>query len=73
MLFRRNVTKKEYLINMLEKELKRASKGTMPKSVRVAFAKRTIERMDLTNPYQTHKSIQGYADILFNNYKKKEK
>lgn len=69
-LFRRNMTKKEYLTKQLEKELRRSSKGTMPKEVRTSLAKRTIERMDFNNPYQMHKSIQGYADILVNNYKK---
>ena len=69
-VFRRNLTKKEYLTKQLEKELRRSSKGKMPKSVRISLARRTIDRLDFTNSFQMHKSIQGYADILANNYMK---
>lgn len=69
LLFRKNMTKKEYLIKKLEKELRRSSKGKMPRNVRSSLAKRTIERLDFSNTYQMHKSIQGYADLLVNNWR----
>lgn len=72
MIFKKNLTKKEYLRRQLEKELRRSSKGAMPKSVRVSLAARTIERLDLSNSYQMHKSIRGYADILVHNYFEKK-
>ena len=68
MTFKKNLTKREYLKRQLEKELRRSSKGAMPKEVRVSLASRTIERLDFTNSYQMHKSIRGYADILVQNY-----
>lgn len=68
MLFKKNMTKKEYLKRQLEKELRRSSKGAMPKAVRVSLASRTVERLDFTNSYQMHKSMRGYADILVNDY-----
>lgn len=68
MIFKKNLTKKEYLKRQLEKELRRSSKGAMPKAIRVSLAARTIERLDFSNSYQMHKSIRGYADILVHNY-----
>lgn len=73
MIFKKNLTKKEYLKRQLEKELRRASKGAMPKSIRVSLAARTVERLDFSNSYQMHKSMRGYADILVYNYFEKRK
>ncbi len=66
--YNRKLTKNEYLERKLEKALRRSSHGKIPKTERITLAKRTIGRMDLTNPYQMHKSLQGYADILAHNY-----
>lgn len=67
-LFRKNMTKTEYLTKELEKELGRSSKGKMPKPIRRMLAVRTVQRLDRNNDYQMHKSIAGYADILVSNY-----
>lgn len=67
-LFNKKLTKKEYLERKLEKALRKSSHGKMPKTIRIFLAKRTISRMDFTNPYQMHKSIESYADILVNNF-----
>ena len=67
-LFIKRLTKTEYLEKSLEKALRKSSRGKMPKATRISLAKRTIRRIDLNNPYQTHKSIEGYADILTQNY-----
>lgn len=72
MLFRRNLTKKQYVINALTKELRYASKGRIPAKARRRLAKRTVERMDFSNPYQMHKSLRGYADILADNFFQKQ-
>lgn len=70
-IFRCNLTKKEYMTRELEKELKSVSKGKMPKETRKFLAKRTIDRLDLNNTFQMHKSIRGYAMMLVENYKLK--
>lgn len=67
-ILRKNMTKNEYLRIQLERALKRSSKGRMPKKARKALALRTIQRLDMNNTYQMHKSLEGYADILTANY-----
>ena len=67
-LFNRRLTKTEFLERELERALRKSSHGKMPKATRLSLAKRTIGRMDFTNPYQMHKSIAGYADILAQKY-----
>lgn len=62
------MTKTEYLTSQLEKALRRSSKGKMPKSDREFLAKRTIGRLDVTNNFQMHKSIEGYAQMLVEKY-----
>ena len=51
-LFRKNMTKTEYLTKELEKELGRSSKGKMPKPIRRMLAVRTVQRLDRNNDYQ---------------------
>lgn len=63
---------KDVMKYRLSRELRRASNGTMPKEVREEIAERTINRMDFNNPYQMHKSISGYADILADDYNKRK-
>lgn len=60
----RNMTNKEYLSKQLTKELKRSSKGTIPKAERKELAEKTVSRLDLTNTFQMHKSMSAYADML---------
>lgn len=70
-IFRSRLTKEEYLEKLFYRELRRVSKGKMPKEHCRYLAKRTVARLDFTNSYQMHKSIQGYADLLYVNYQKK--
>ena len=67
-LFNKRLTKTEYFERSLEKALRKSSRGKIPKATRISLAKRTVSRMDFNNPYQMHKSIEGYADILVQNY-----
>jgi len=71
-LFKKDLTTREYLTRQLEKELRKSSKGTMPKDVRKRLAIRTINRLDFKNSFQMHKSIRGYADILVANYSRQK-
>ncbi|MCR4717246.1 MAG: hypothetical protein K5656_08700 [Lachnospiraceae bacterium] len=65
---KRNLTKTEYLERELERALRKSFHGKMPKEIRRYLAKRTIGRMDFSNVYQMHKSIEGYADLLTQQY-----
>ena len=65
------MTKQEYLEKLLYRELRKVSKRKMPKEHCRYLAKRTVSRLDFNNSYQMHKSIQGYADLLYMNYQKK--
>lgn len=65
-----HLTKTEYLTRELEKEIRRASKGKIPKQTRRALAERLIGRLDFSDSFQMHKSLRGYADILVDNYMK---
>ena len=53
-LIYKDKTVKDVMKYRLNKELKRASHGTMPKEVREELAERTINIMDFNNPYQMH-------------------
>ncbi len=66
--FNRHLTKREYLTKELEKEIRRASRGKIPKNIRISLAERTIGKMDFNNPYQMHKSLGSYAEILVHNF-----
>lgn len=66
MLFRKRMTTRQLLTKDLEKELRKASKGRMPKEEREILAKRTVEKLDFNNPYQMQRSLKSYAeDIVF--------
>lgn len=67
-LFNRNIDLKKSIENNLAKEIRRSSKGRIPKAEILELARRTVSRMDFRNSYQMHKSIRGYADILVDNY-----
>ena len=67
----KNMTRKQYATRELEKALWRRSHGKIPKKKRKELAARTIKRIDFNNPLQAHKSFDGYADLLieqFNNH-----
>lgn len=67
---KKRLSVKEIIQHKLEKELKKASKGAMPKQTRKALAIRTVNRMDFNNSLQMHKSIEAYADILVANWRR---
>lgn len=68
MLSKKNMTKQEYATLKLAKEIRRSSKGQITKDKRYILAKYVISRIDFSNPYQTHKSLRGYADIIVDKY-----
>ena len=67
-IFKRNESIQEYTRRELAKEIRKESKGRIPADVREDLARRTVERMDFSNPIQMHKSLRGYAEILVQNY-----
>ena len=64
----KKMTKEQFMAYQLEKAIKKSSKGMIPKNIRTDLARRTVDKLDFSNPYQMHKSPQGYADIIVENY-----
>lgn len=48
----------------LEKELRKASKGKMPKDIRASLAEKTVAKLDFNNSFQMHRSLKSYAGDL---------
>ena len=67
-IFTKNESIQEYTRRELAKEIRKESKGRIPADVREELARRTVERMNFSNPIQMHKSLRGYAEILVQNY-----
>lgn len=68
-----DTAKRKYIANKLEKCLRKTSYGCIPKRDRIFLAKRTANRLDFSNSFQMHKSIEGYADMLAESYFSKKK
>lgn len=67
-IFTKTESIQEYTQRKLAKEIRKESKGRIPADIREELAKRTVARMDFSNPIQMHKSLRGYAEILVQNY-----
>lgn len=70
---KRKLSTKERMELNLRKALKRASKGKMPQKEREFLAKRTVERLDLDNPFQMQRSLESYADALVYDFFRKKR
>ena len=59
-----------HLIAELANEIAEISGSLIPMTVCEELARHTVERLDFNNPYQMHKGLRGYAQILVDDYER---
>lgn len=63
-------TYENYLTAQLAEEIADVSGNAIPMAACEELARQTVGRMDFNNPYQMHKGLRGYAQILADDYER---
>ena len=62
------LTNTEYFYHSLVKALFWRSHGRLSKPTREYLAKKFVDTVDFNDPKAMHKSMEGYADIILDNF-----
>ena len=63
-------SRNSYLTAELANEIAEVSCKGIPIKVCEEMARQIVERMDFNDPYQMHKGLRGYAQILVDDYER---